>query len=174
MIAFHKNRPVLQVGAGFIADYGFSWLEEALESAAEAAGTTIPFKNDLIAAIGLYLEDSRDLSVLNVEELYVKIRRMLREVGLAHLAEHLHCSPPPYPVSIASIAERNPLPLFFFKELHHELAQLTELGLTNYRFTDVKQCVLAMQGRKKWGKESDRLLADIEFHLSRYRQVQAA
>lgn len=174
MIAFKHNRPVLQVGAGFIAEYGFDWLGSALDEAARKADTTLPFKQDLIAAISLYLEDSCPLDVLQVDELYGRIRRMLCEVGLAHLADNLPVTPPPYPVNIGCIAERNPLPLFFINELDHELAKLHDLGLTDYLFTDIRPCVMTLLGQKKWTKSCDRLLADIEFLLLRYSQGHAA
>lgn len=170
MIAFKNNRPALLVGAGFITEYGSNWLSEAFEEAAVQAETTLPFKEDLIASILLYLEESCPLDALPIDELYGKIRDMLREVGLDHLADHLPTNPPPYPVSLGDIARRHPLPLFFINQLEQELSDLQDLGLTKYRFTDLKQCVLALQGHKRWTKTSEKLLSYIEFLLSRYRK----
>lgn len=173
MICFKNNRPVLQVGAGFITDYGFNWLADALEEAAARAGTTLPFREDVIASIIHYLEETCPLDVLQIDDLYSRIRHMLREVGLDHLADNLSTNPPPYPVSVGEIAEKNPLPLFFINELDHELTELNDLGLTDYCFTDLKQCVLTLQGHKKWTKSSEYMLAEIKFLLSRYQKKEA-
>lgn len=174
MIAFKKNRPILQVGAGFISEYNSEWLSRALDLAAERAGIEIPLKNDLIASILYYLEQSCDLSVLPVDELFEKIKNMLRTVGLSPLANHLANTPPPYPVNVAEIAKKNPLPLFFLNELKHEVAELNNLGLTNYDFKDLRPCVLALQGHKKWSKSSDNMLAYLEFILEQYNHSTAA
>ena len=81
MIGFRNNRPLLKLGDCLITEYGEQWLADALEHAARRAGTTLPFKDDLLASVRYYLEHECDLSVMQVSELYERLRRMLTEVG---------------------------------------------------------------------------------------------
>ena len=50
MIGFRNNRPLLKLGDCLITEYGEQWLADALEHAARRAGTTLPFKDDLLAS----------------------------------------------------------------------------------------------------------------------------
>ena len=56
MIGFRNNRPLLKLGDCLITEYGEQWLADALEHAARRAGTTLPFKEDLLASVRYYLE----------------------------------------------------------------------------------------------------------------------
>ena len=69
MIGFRNNRPLLKLGDCLITEYGEQWLADALEHAARRAGTTLPFKEDLLASVRYYLEHECDLSVMKVSEL---------------------------------------------------------------------------------------------------------
>ena len=64
MIGFRNNRPLLKLGDCLITEYGEQWLADALEHAARRAGTTLPFKEDLLASVRYYLEHECDLSVM--------------------------------------------------------------------------------------------------------------
>lgn len=172
MIGFRNNRPLLQLGSCLIAEYGEQWLADALENAARRAGTTLPFKNDLLASIRYYLEHGCDLSVMPVSELYARLRRMLSDVGLGHLAAELNEVTPPMAVSVAEIARCVPFWLFFDGELRRHLSRLRDQGITRYCFTDKKECVLALQGAARWNRTSQHLLDDLNFMLSRYEQVE--
>ena len=156
MIGFRNNRPLLKLGDCLITEYGEQWLADALEHAARRAGTTLPFKDDLLASVRYYLEHECDLSVMQVSELYERLRRMLTEVGLAHLARELKEETPPMTVSVAEIARSVPL---------H--------GITKYCFTGRKECVMALQGRKRWDRSCQTLLEDLDFLLSRYEEQEA-
>ncbi len=170
MIGFKNNRPCLKSGDSVIAEYGDAWLADALERAACRAGTTLPFKDDLMAAIRYYLEHECNLTLMPVTELFARIRLMLREVGLAHLAEALTDAVPPVTVSVAEIAREAPIWLFFDGRLRHHLSGLREQGITRYRFTEKRECVLTLQGKKRWNATSRALLKDLDFILSRYEE----
>lgn len=168
MIGFKNNRPCLKLGDCLISEYGEQWLSEALEEAANRAGTSLPFKDDLVASVRYYLEHDCDLSVMAVSDLYDRIRRMLNEVGLSHLARELQEVTPPVAVSVAEIARTVPFWLFFDGELRRLLSRLRAQGITRYRFTDKKECILALQGKTRWNSRSQYLLEELDFMLSRY------
>ena len=121
MIGFRNNRPLLKLGDCLITEYGEQWLADALEHAARRAGTTLPFKEDLLASVRYYLEHECDLSVMKVSELYARLRRMLTEVGLEHLARELREEMPPMTVCVAEIARSVPFWLFFACELKKQV-----------------------------------------------------
>ena len=54
---------------------------------------------------------------MKVSELYARLRRMLTEVGLEHLARELREEMPPMTVCVAEIARSVPFWLFFACEL---------------------------------------------------------
>lgn len=170
MIGFRNNRPLLQLGDCLISEYGEQWLADALEHAARRAGTTLPFKEDLLASVRYYLEHECDLSVMPVSELYGRLRRMLREVGLGHLAKELREETPPMTVSVAEIARDVPFWLFFACELKKQVEALQGRGITKYCFIDRKECVMALQGRKRWNSACQSMLAELDFLLSRYQE----
>lgn len=169
MICFKSKRPALRIGKCLISEYNFEWLADAFDTAAEELDMELPYRDDLIAAVLTYLEESCPWQVMPVEELYKKIRTMLKKVGLERLAEHLPEMPPPVRIDIDGIARRNPLLLFFADDLSRELASLRDMGLTHYCFTGERECVLELQGNKRWNKHSEALLKDLHFILSRYR-----
>ena len=169
MIGFRNNRPLLKLGDCLITEYG----EQCLEHAARRAGTTLPFKDDLLASVRYYLEHECDLSVMQVSELYERLRRMLTEVGLAHLARELKEETPPMTVSVAEIARSVPFWLFFACELKKQVEELQVHGITKYCFTGRKECVMALQGRKRWDRSCQTLLEDLDFLLSRYEEQEA-
>ncbi len=169
MIGFKQNRPLLQHGMCLFAEYGDFWISDALEKAAEKAKVSIPFKSDLVEAVKYYLENFCDLSVLKVEELFKRMRKMLNEVGLSMIASHLSVQIPPVVINVADIAKDWPFWLFFQSALNHKLAVLRQSGITHYSFTDKKACVLALQGCHKWNKRSQNLLDELDFILSRYQ-----
>ena len=69
-------------------------------------------QGDLLASVRYYLEHECDLSVMKVSELYARLRRMLTEVGLEHLARELREEMPPMTVCVAEIARSVPFWLF--------------------------------------------------------------
>ena len=171
MICFKNNRPAILVGDRLITDYGTGWLADSLLLAAERAGTELPFCDDLVASIECYLEDNCPLDVLSLDELYRRVKAMLKAVGLAHIAESMPCLPPPFTVSLSEIAQRTPLLLFFREALEKEIDQLHKEGVTSCAFVDRKKCVMALQGHTRWTNTSQKMLEELDFLLSRYEST---
>ncbi len=165
MIAIRNNRPLLQTGYCVISDYDADWLESILAEAAEAAGVTLPFRADIARAVLLYLEDSCPLNAVPLEYLFARIRRMLREVGLPRIAEHLRKQAPPVDIDLDALAREAPLPLFFYEELRRRLEELRRLGLDSYRFRGQKACSLKLGKRLRACPTQRRELAELEGFL---------
>lgn len=170
MIGFRNNKPLLIQESYIFSEYGEEWLGKALEAAARRAGTSLPFLDDLLASIRYYLENQCNLSVMSIDELFNRIRHMLNKIGLEHVARELKNEVPPVAVSVAEIAYREPFWLFFDGELRRQVSDLQDQGITNYFFTEKKECVLALQGQKRWTHSSQNLLKELDFLLSRYQE----
>ncbi len=165
MIAFRNNRPVLQTGHCVISDYDEEWLEAVLAEAAEAAGVALPFRQDIARAVLLYLEDSCPLHAVPLEYLFERIRRMLCEIGLPRIADHLRKQAPPVDIDLDALARELPLPLFFYQELHRRLEELRALGLDCYRFRGWKGCSLKLGERRRACPTQRRELAELQGFL---------
>lgn len=95
MICFKSKRPILRIGDCLISDYNFGWLADALDAAADELEMELPFRDDLVAAVLTYLEESCPWEVMPIDMLYKRIRSMLQEVGMEKLAAHLPEMSPP-------------------------------------------------------------------------------
>jgi hypothetical protein len=168
MVCFKRNVPILRAGNCLFQEYSPDWLADLLDRSAESAGIELPFRNDLVAAVFFYLEDDCSWQIMPLDVLFRRIRRMLCDVGLGQLAEHFSELPPPVDVPVDEIAQRNPLFLFFVTGLEAEVNHLESQGLTNLHFSGKKDCVRVLQGYRKWTRNSDTVLDDLNFILSKY------
>ncbi len=166
MIAFRNNRPVLQTGHCVISDYDEAWLEQVLAEAAEEAGVRLPFRAEIARAVLLYLEDSCPLNAVPLEYLFARIRRMLCDIGLPRIAEHLRRQAPPVEIDLDALAKEAPLPLFFYQALSRQLTELRGLGLDTYRFRGQKACSLKLGKRQRACPTQRRELAELRGFLA--------
>lgn len=165
MIATCSLRPILKIGNYHVTHYNEEWLSDAFDRAADAAGWDVaPFKADLLAGVTEYLEKVCPLEVLPIETLFSKIRRMLYNIGLAHLAQKLETIPPPILVDLKEMAGNCPIPLFFFDTLKKELEDLRHSGVEYCAFSGIKECVMMLENAHRWTAHCARLEDDL-IHL---------
>ena len=130
MIAFQKNRPVLQVGPCQVADYDLSWLEEAVERAAKAADfANFPMTAEVCQGVEFYLEQKCSLRLLQLEDLFARLKKLLVQVGCEPIAEHLRPLAPPITLSLvpsATLAGHG-FELAFFEHLRESLTSLSKV-----------------------------------------------
>lgn len=168
MIAFKNKRPLLQTGHCVISDYDAAWLEDVLQQAADSAGVKLPFREEIARAILLYLEEKCPLHAVPLDYLFQRIARMLRQAGLPLIADHLRLQTPPVIVNLQEIAEKSPLPLFFYNELEQHLAQLRRLGLTTYEFAGVESCSKLLGDRRRSCPTQRRMLDELNAFLEQH------
>ena len=171
MIAFKNKRPLLQTGHCVISDYNRDWLEDVLQQAADAAGVRLPFRVEIARAILLYLEESCPLHAVPLEYLFQRIKSMLCQAGLPRIAEHLRPQTPPVVIDLHEMAEKSPLPLFFFNELEQHLEQLRRLGLTTYEFAGVETCSKLLGDRQRICPTQQRMLDELNAFLRTHQQL---
>ena len=180
MIAISSNRPALQIGRHQVFDYDTGWLDEAIERAARAANhPDFPFVREIRSGIVEYLESKCPLNLLALEELFDRVKRMLRTIGCECIAENLRPVAPPITVSLlqAATAAGNGFELAFFETLRTELDELRAIGVEEIHFTDLDECARILRGQQKWNHKCEPMLREIEEFLhawqagSRQRQT---
>ena len=171
MIAFKNKRPLLQTGHCVISDYDAAWLEDVLQQAADSAGVSLPFRGEIAKAILIYLEEKCPLHAVPLDYLFQRIARMLRQAGLPLIADHLRLQTPPVIIDLHELAEKAPLPLFFYNELEQQLEQLRRLGLTTYEFAGVESCSKLLGDRRRSCPTQRRMLDELNAFLATHQQI---
>jgi hypothetical protein len=131
VISYIGNRPALQIGTHQVFDYDTSWLEDALRRAARAADhEDFPLVSEIRNGVELYLENQCALRLLQLEDLFERMRKMLVKIGCERIAEKLEPLAPPLTFSLVAAARSagNGFELAFFETIRVELAQLRGAG----------------------------------------------
>ncbi len=173
MICLAGNFPALQVGNQQVAGYDASWIDEALARAAVASNRQdFPFIDEIRDGIIHYLENRCPLRVFALEDLFERMRSMLRKIGCHAIADHLTPLAPPVTVSLVGAAREagNGYELGFFKLLSKEIDTLKLAGAEAIHFRDLEECVqLLTSGQRSRRKRQDgeQLRAEIQAFLKR-------
>lgn len=177
MISLIGNRPALQIGRYQVMDYGESWLDEAILSAARAAEhDDFPFVTEIRSGIIEYLETKCPLRLLQLEELFERVRKMLVKIGCERIAEKLEPLAPPITVSLVQAAMQagNAFELAFFEKLRGELEELRNVGAQEIRLTGLKESALILRRSEKWDKHCETLLREIHAFITAWDRDQPA
>ena len=165
MISFIGNRPALQIGSYQIIDYDTVWLEAALKRAATAADhDDFPLVTEIRNGVELYLENKCALSLLHLEDLFERMRKMLVEIGCGPIAEKLEPLAPPVTVSLVRAAEDAGygFEMGFFETVRSELEELRKAGAEEIHFTGLRASALILRGCVEWDKGCEGMLDEIK------------
>ena len=171
MIAFKNKRPLLQTSHCVISDYDAAWLEDVLQQASNSAGVNLPFRGEIARAILIYLEEKCPLHAVPLDYLFQRIARMLRQAGLPLIADHLRLQTPPVVINLQELAEKSPLPLFFYNALEQQLEHLRRLGLTTYEFAGAESCSKLLGDRQRACPTQRRMLDELNAFLATHQQI---
>ena len=166
MIAWIKNRPVIDVGGYQVAVYDRQWLCDALKRAAQAADHgDFPFVEEVCEGIFQYLENGCSLKLLSLADLYAKMAAMLRRIDCERIAAHLVIMGPPVSVCLLSLAERTSLELAFLQQLRQELLRLKAGGAVQVRLERGAAAVRVACGAVVWSRCCELLLREVRVLL---------
>lgn len=166
MIPVTYSKPLLQSGVFIVADYDRAWLEYVLREAAAEAGVQLPCAAEVAEGVILYLQEACPLHTLPLEYLFGRMRRLLREIGLPLVADHLHAQLPPIDIELDAIAGEHPLPLFFYTKLREKMDSLRRLGMTTYRFSGARRCSLLLGSRRRACPTQRRILQELRSFIA--------
>ena len=100
MICLVGKLPVLKVGRHQVSSYDTAWIDVALQRAAHSCDRAdFPFIDDIRDGILHYLEHKCPWRVLPLEDLFERMKRMLRRIGCDAIAvsyTHLTLPTTPY------------------------------------------------------------------------------
>jgi len=171
------KRPALLIGPHHqVIGYDTDWIRKAILRAAESAGRgDFPCIDDICIGIIHYLEHNCPLSLLPIEDLYIRIERMLRRIQCDAIADHLTVISPPITISLVSTMRELDFAfeLGFFQQLQCELEELTSFGVEKIKITDVRDTVLMLYQRKRWTRKCDALATDILEFIDKYNSSHA-
>ncbi len=176
MICLAGNFPALQIANQQVAGYDASWIDEALARAAIASNRQdFPFIDEIRDGIIHYLENRCPLRVFALEDLFERMRVMLRKIGCQAIADHLTPLAPPVTVSLVKSAREagNGYELVFFKILSEEIDALKLAGAETIRFRDLDECVALLtsdQRSRRRQKVGEQLKAEIIAFLKRFHK----
>lgn len=176
MISLIGNRPALQIGRYQVIDYDTAWLDLALRRAAAAADhEDFPFVADIRSGVMQYLETKCPLKLLQLEDLFERMRKMLVKIGCERIAEKLEPLAPPLTVSLvrAAMEAGNGFELAFFETLRVELCDLRSAGAEEIRFIGLRESSLILRGTGKWNKQCELLLTEIRAFLTAWDRDQS-
>lgn len=176
MISLIGNRPALQIGRYQVIDYDTQWLDDALRRAAVAADhANFPFIEEIRSGIVQYLETGCPLRLLRLDDLFVRLRKMLVKIGCAPIAEKLEPLAPPVTVSLvrAAVDAGNGFELAFYESLRDALANLRDAGAEEVRFVGLRQCVLILRNTEQWNKGCEALLGEIQAAIRAWERAHA-
>ena len=149
MICLSGNLPALKIGHHHVVGYKTDWIEEALSRAAAASNRTdCPFIADIRDGILHYLEKRCSLRVFAIEDLYSRMRAMLRKIGCDDIAQHLSALAPPITVSLIGPARKagRGSESDFFQSLGKEIRLLQNAGAESIRLCNIDESVTLLRG----------------------------
>ncbi len=177
MICLIGNLPVLQVGHHQVIGYGTEWIDEALIRAARASNRQdFPFIDDIREGVLHYLEHRCPLRVLPLEDLYDRMRAMLRRIGCDAIAGHLTELAPPVTVSLVRAAQEagTGYELLFFPILVEEIDHLKASGAESIHFSDLEESVKILRNAKSMSKACLQLKSEIVAFLGQFQEESVA
>ena len=157
-------------------DYDGDWLDAAIMRAArQAEHPDFPFVEEIRSGIFEYLESKCPLKLLALEELFDRVKRMLRTIGCERIAENLRPVAPPMTLSLlhAAAAAGNGFELAFFEALRVELEELRAVGVEEIHFTDVRESARLLSGQKTWNRKCEAMMREIEIFLRKWERSHA-
>ena len=173
MICLAGNLPPLQIGHQQVVGYRTDWIEESLNRAAAACGQPdCPILKDVRDGILHYLENRCSLKVLPVENLYERMRGLLRKIGCHEIARCLTPLAPPVTVSLIDPARSagSGFELIFFQLLKEEISLLQISGAESIRFCDIEDSVKLLRGSEATEEQCRQLKIEIISFLESYHR----
>ena len=173
MICLVGKFPVLKVGRHQVTGYGTEWIDLALKRAAESSDRSdFPFIDDIRDGVLHYLEHKCPWRLLPLEDLFERMKRMLRRIGCDAIADELLPLAPPLRVSVARAAREagNGFELGFFQTLQEEIDDLRDRGVEEFHFTELRESARILRGAPRWNRSCEILHQEILAFLQNFAQ----
>ncbi|MCB1063836.1 MAG: hypothetical protein KDN20_13050 [Verrucomicrobiae bacterium] len=167
MIALPAEYPFIRISQENLALCEPAWLQETLKHAANAAEMPEWLAEDVSKGVESYLKNHYPGTVIEVGDLFDRIRSTLNGLGLTDLANHLNDEPPPVRISLTELARRaGPgFEIGFFQMLRRQFQTATHGGARQLVCYGLRGCVKKLAGAEKWSPRCRRLESEIREFL---------
>ncbi len=173
MICLVGKLPVLKIGRHQVVGYDTHWIDLALKRAAVSCDRAdFPFIDDIRDGVLHYLEHKCPWRLLPIEDLFERMKRMLRRIGCDAIADNLQLLAPPLTVSVARAAREagNGFELVFFQTLQEEIDDLRTRGAEEFHFTELRASAQILRGAVRWTRSCELLHQEILAFLQNFAQ----
>ena len=169
MIALREQLPLLRVAQDEVVHYEESWIRDIISEAAARSGSDDSwYAEDIAKGVTIYLKERFQQTSISLDELFEKIARTLRAVGMPKVADNLQPSAPPTRLSLASIAEDagNGFELWFFHHLGERIGTLRGVGTKKLHCSELKMAVEQICRPKRWSQRCDQFQEEVLVYLA--------
>ncbi len=164
MIAFKNNLPLVRFDDGHIMDFEARWLSEGLARAANRAGYQKWWlAQHVTETVVTYLRNDFDAPVVALPQLCTTVQSVLQVIGYADVATHFEPLPPPFRLSLATLARQAGAgyELLFFRLLQTQLRTIADSPSLHVELFDLQPCVKLLRSAKNWRSDCTGLRAEI-------------
>ena len=135
MIALPSGLPFIRIGKDNLAVCEPQWLQSTLESAAEKSSVPPWLAADVSRGVEAFLRNHYEGTVIDVDDLFDRIRKTLSGIGLENVADNLEATPPRVRISLSDLARKagSGYELAFFDLLKSRFRSATTGGYSSSR-----------------------------------------
>lgn len=168
MIALPADLPLIRISRETLALCEPAWLQETLKSAALAADVPEWLAEDVCKGIESYLKHHFPGTVIDMPDLFARIKRTLGQLGLADFAAQVSEMAPPVRISLPDLARRaGPgFELLFFELLKQRFRSAADGGARRLICYGLRNSVKQLTTAAKWSVRCDRLEREIMAFLA--------
>ncbi|MCB1076592.1 MAG: hypothetical protein KDM63_13330 [Verrucomicrobiae bacterium] len=163
MIALPADMPLIRVSQETLALCEPAWLSETLKTAAAAADVPEWLADDVSKGIESYLKNHFPGTVIDMPDLFARIKKTLGQLGLVDFAAQLSEAAPPVRISLPDLARRaGPgFELMFFELLKQRFRAAADGGTQRLTCYGLDRCVRQLATCKKWTGRCETLKGEI-------------
>ncbi|MCB1232450.1 MAG: hypothetical protein KDN19_19535 [Verrucomicrobiae bacterium] len=173
MIALPAELPFIRISQENLALCEPAWLQQTLKNAANAAEVPEWLAEDVSKGVECYLKNHYPGTVIEVGDLFDRIRSTLHNLGLNDLADHLDDCPPPIRISLTELARKaGPgFELGFFQLLQRQFHAAADGGARQLVCYGLRTCVKRLATAEKWSPRCRKLEAEIRDFLQQQHRT---
>ena len=169
--------PLIRVSHDNLSRYQPEWLLDVLEKAARRTDDVPPWlAEDISKGVESYLRNHYDKAIIDVSELFDRIRSTLIDLGLESMAAELMEKAPPIRISLTKLAREAGAgyELAFFNLLNRQFASATGSGSHLLICYGLRKCVKHLVDTGHWNSRCEALKSEIIDFLDHEFQKAAA
>jgi hypothetical protein len=166
MIALPAGLPLIRINQNLAACEP-DWLHNTLRKAAKGSDVPEWLAEDVGRGVEAFLRNHYEGTVIDVEDLFEKIRTTLENLGLGELVANLDSTPPQVKISLTDLARRagSGYELAFFQLLEERFRSAAYGGAEELNCYGLDKCVRKLMSAQRWSARCETLKEEIREFL---------